>query len=74
MTYFQRRGYAMPPTNDPAKFKAGDIVARDLGQGLLHIGVVSDKRPFSGVPTVIHNIGRGTVDEDIVFRFKIIGH
>jgi uncharacterized protein YijF (DUF1287 family) len=23
---------------------------------------------------VIHNIGRGTVDEDILFRFRIIGH
>ncbi len=74
MTFFQRRGYALPLSNDPAKFRAGDIVAWDLGRGILHIGVVSDARPISGVPTVIHNIGRGTVDEDILLRFKIIGH
>jgi uncharacterized protein YijF (DUF1287 family) len=50
MTFFQRRGYALPLSNDPAKFRAGDIVAWDLGRGILHIGVVSDARPFSGVP------------------------
>jgi uncharacterized protein len=74
MTYFKRRGYALPQSDDPAKFIAGDIVAWDLGQGILHIGVVSDSRPFSGVPKIIHNIGRGTVEEDILFRFRIIGH
>lgn len=74
MTFFKRRGYALPLSSDTAKFRAGDIVAWDLGQGILHIGVVSDSRPFSGVPKVIHNIGRGTVEEDILFQFKIIGH
>jgi uncharacterized protein YijF (DUF1287 family) len=74
MTFFQRRGYALPLSKDPAKYIAGDIVAWDLGRGILHIGVVSDSRPFNGIPTIIHNIGRGTVDEDILFRFKIIGH
>jgi uncharacterized protein len=74
MTWFRRSGYARPPTNVPADYLPGDIVAWDLGGGVLHIGIVSDRAAPAGVPLVIHNIGAGTREEDLLFRFAIIGH
>ena len=41
---------------------------------VLHIGIVSDRKAVTGTPLVIHNIGAGTREEDILFRFAIIGH
>jgi uncharacterized protein len=59
--------------NHPSSFHAGDIVAWDLGGGVLHIGIVSE--PKSGpIPWVVHNIGMGTVEENILFQYRIIGH
>ncbi|RYL20932.1 DUF1287 domain-containing protein [Acinetobacter piscicola] len=71
MTYFQRQGYAVQDQH----YKAGDIVAWDLGKGLTHIGIISDKTTvLSKVPLVIHNIGYGTRENDILNEYKIIGH
>jgi uncharacterized protein YijF (DUF1287 family) len=74
MTYFRRQGFAQSVTNRAENFAAGDIVAWDLGGGITHIGIVSDRRSAKGVPLVLHNIGRGTQEEDILLRHKIIGH
>ena len=49
------------------------MVTWNLGGGTTHIGVVSDA-PGRNAPMVIHNIGRGTQEEDTLFAFKIIGH
>lgn len=70
-TYFKRQGY----TVNNGDYKAGDIVTWDLGRGLVHIGIVSDKKTLlHNTPLIIHNIGRGTQEEDILYRFKITGH
>ncbi len=74
MTWFQRAGYAQPVTTKPADYLPGDLVAWNLGGGVLHIGVVSDRKAVTGVPLVIHNIGAGAREEDILFRYSIIGH
>lgn len=74
MTWFRRQGWALPLTRDAAAYRAGDIVAWDLGGGLTHIGILSDRRSAEGVPLVLHNIGRGTREEDILFAYRIIGH
>src|SRR5437016_12507345 len=74
MTYFRRKGYAQSGSEKAEQFAAGDIVAWDLGQGVTHIGVVSNLRSAKGVPLVIHNIGQGTKEEDILFQFQVIGH
>ena len=71
MTYFQRQGYYV---NDQ-KYRAGDIVAWDLGKGLTHIGIISDKTTMmTNTPLVIHNIGYGARENDILYEYKIIGH
>ena len=54
-------------------YRAGDLVAWDLGGGVTHIGIVSDKRS-GDIPLIIHNIGSGTKEEDILFEYKVIGH
>jgi uncharacterized protein YijF (DUF1287 family) len=74
MTFFRRAGYAAPLTRTAAAYLPGDVVAWDLGRGILHIGIVSDARSVAGTPLVVHNIGAGTREEDILFRFTVIGH
>jgi uncharacterized protein YijF (DUF1287 family) len=49
-------------------------VAWDLGRDLLHIGIVTDRRTPAGVPRVVHNIGAGAREEDILFSYTVIGH
>ncbi|WP_196781994.1 DUF1287 domain-containing protein [Acinetobacter shaoyimingii] len=71
MTYFQRKGYLVKEKN----YLPGDIVTWDLGKGLVHIGIVSDKKTLiSKTPLIIHNIGLGTQENDILHDYKIIGH
>ncbi|NQD95218.1 DUF1287 domain-containing protein [Pseudomonas sp. CrR25] len=74
MTYFRRQGWALPESRVADGFRPGDIVAWDLGGGLTHIGILSDSRGAGGEPLVLHNIGHSTQEEDILLRFRIIGH
>ena len=75
-TYFKRKGYQVAGTDyqRSSRYKAGDIVTWDLGKGLVHIGIVSDKKSATGTPLIIHNIGQGTKEENILHRFTITGH
>lgn len=71
MTYFQRQNYKV----NTQQYLAGDIVTWDLGRGLVHIGIISDRiHPNSKHPLVIHNIVEGTQENDILHSYKIIGH
>ncbi|WAJ35600.1 DUF1287 domain-containing protein [Pseudomonas sp. GOM7] len=73
MTWFKRQGWSLPVSQDPAAYQAGDIVTWDLGRGLTHIGIVSDRQASNGAPLILHNIGRGTQEEDILFTYRITG-
>lgn len=74
MRYFERKHLSLPaPDTTPAAYQPGDIVAWRLDSGLLHIGVVSDKKSGAS-PLVIHNIGAGAQEENVLFTYKIIGH
>nr|WP_298893010.1 DUF1287 domain-containing protein [uncultured Acinetobacter sp.] len=73
--YMTRQGYSVQKSPfKTALFKAGDIVTWDLGRGLVHIGIVSDRKSSTQVPLIIHNIGRGTQEENILLQYKITGH
>ena len=69
-TYFERQSYQVTD----AHFQAGDIITWDLGRGLVHIGIASDQTNANGEPLIIHNIGRGTQEEDILRQYTITGH
>lgn len=75
MRWFDRQGWQQPLSLQPADYAAGDIVAWKLnGHGLLHVGIVSDRRRTDGTPLILHNIARGTQEEDLLFQHRIIGH
>ncbi|MDF2074017.1 DUF1287 domain-containing protein [Pseudomonas mendocina] len=74
MTWFKRHGWSLPVSQDADSYRAGDIVTWDLGRGLTHIGIVSDRQASNGAPLILHNIGRGTQEEDILFTYRITGH
>lgn len=75
-TFFTRRGKSLPISNKARNFQPGDIVSWDLnGKGMTHIGIVSNlwnekTRRFA----IIHNIGGGVNEEDVLFEWKITGH
>lgn len=74
MAWFSRQGWSRPLDTEASAYLPGDIVAWDLGRGVLHVGIVTDRRAVTGAPLVVHNIGAGAREDDILFRFAIIGH
>jgi len=75
MRWFERQGWSRPAGRSAGDFAPGDIVAWTLtGSGLLHIGIVSDRRNHDGTPLILHNINAGTQEDDLLFRHAIIGH
>lgn len=74
-TWFERQGWSLPVTARATDYRSGDLVTWMLPGNLPHIGIVSDRRTMSGgTPLIIHNIGRGTREEDILFSHRITGH
>lgn len=75
MTFLERTGRAIPITKSPADYLPGDVVAWELDNHLLHIGIVIDGIA-DGTPNylAVHNIGAGAKIEDVVMAWKIIGH
>jgi uncharacterized protein len=75
MMYFSRAGKALPIVENAQHFQAGDIVAWDLGAGQTHIGIASDVRKlFAQRSLIFHNIGAGVQHEDVLFKWRVIGH
>ena len=65
MRFFERCGKSKPIG---ASYERGDVVAWRLPNGLYHIGIVTSER------TVVHNIGYGAQNEDVLRAFRVIGH
>lgn len=75
MRWFERQGWQQTGSQVVDDYAPGDIVAwRLTGSGLLHIGIVSDRRSPDGTPLILHNINAGTQEDDLLFRHAIIGH
>ena len=75
-TFFTRMGSSLAITKKAQNYKPGDIVTWDIaGRSPWHIGIVSDKiSNITGNPLIIHNMGRGPIINDMLFKFKITGH
>ena len=74
-TWFSREGWSVAVTDRAADYRAGDLVTWTLPGNLPHIGIVSDRKSLlGGTPLVVHNIGRGTREDDILFDYPITGH
>lgn len=72
--WFERQRRALPVTAKAADYRAGDVVSWKLDNGLDHIGVVSTRGNAGGRPLVVHNIGRGAQEEDVLFAWTVTGH
>lgn len=73
-TLFARIGAEVPLAEGPVPYLPGDIVTWTLPGNLDHIGIVSDQRAEDGTPLILHNIGRGAQEEDILFAYPMTGH
>jgi uncharacterized protein YijF (DUF1287 family) len=76
-TFFTRHGERLAPSDDPADYEPGDIVAWNLrgDAGFLpHIGIVTNRVARSGRPMIAHNIGAGPKVEDVLFDWPMTGH
>jgi uncharacterized protein YijF (DUF1287 family) len=72
--FFRRHGLSLPVSSRPGDYLPGDLVTWILPSGSDHIGIVSDRRSAAGVPWILHNIGAGTREEDLLFAHPITGH
>lgn len=71
-TWMQRQGWSVAAAQ-PAQ--AGDVLTWILPGNLPHIGIVSDRRSEDGVrPLILHNVGAGTQEEDVLERWPQVGH
>ena len=73
-TYLIRQGASLGINREPSDFQPGDIVSWRLAGGLPHIGIVSDRKAADGTPLIIHNVGAGPQEEDVLFLYKMNGH
>ena len=73
-TYLKRQGASLGLSRKAEDFQPGDIVSWRLSGGLPHIGIVSDRKAADGTPLIIHNIGAGPQEEDVLFLYKMSGH
>jgi hypothetical protein len=75
MKWFERQKKSLSVTKDAKNYLPGDVVAWNLGNGRLHIGLVTDvKNPEASQHLVAHNIGAGAQIEDVLFAWQVIGH
>ena len=57
------------------RLRPGDIVIWKLpGSNLDHIGICSDRMNEKGEPYIIHNVGYGTKEEDLLREYIIVDH
>ncbi len=75
MMFFTRKGAELSKSTKAEDYKPGDIVCWNLGSGITHIGLVSNKNSNDGKRRlIVHNIGNGQELSDCLFDFEIIGH
>jgi uncharacterized protein len=72
--FFERAG-AKVTRAQAESYLPGDLVTWILPGNLPHIGIVSDRHARnSDRPLVIHNIGAGPAEEDMLHAYPITGH
>ena len=73
--FFARQGEVLPVTRDPADYAPGDLVTWRLVDRLPHIGIITQARSEDGHrPLVVHNIGNGVRQDDVLFSYPLTGH
>ncbi|NKQ41546.1 MAG: DUF1287 domain-containing protein [Sulfurovum sp.] len=72
--YLTARGYRVKRGHKKV-FKPGDIVVWKLpGSNLDHIGICTDRTNSQGEPLIVHNVGAGAKEEDVLREYHIVDH
>jgi uncharacterized protein YijF (DUF1287 family) len=73
--FLERAGAKVTGAGEYSDYLPGDLVTWMLPGNLPHIGIVSDRRaPGTARPLILHNIGAGPVEEDMMRAYPITGH
>ncbi|MEH6420612.1 DUF1287 domain-containing protein [Pseudomonas sp. CGJS7] len=73
--WFERQRWSLPVSESADDYRPGDLVTWNLPGNLPHIGIVSDRKSWDRRrPLVLHNIARGTQEDDALFDYPITGH
>lgn len=72
-TWLTRQRARLPIPSSAAGWQPGDLFTALIDNRLPHIGIVSDRRGPGGRPLVIHNIGRGTREDDALTDHRLTG-
>lgn len=73
--FLTRRKANLALSDDLKTVRPGDLVTMMLPGNLPHIVIAGDKMNEDNTrPLVIHNIGRGAQEEDVLSQFKLTGH
>jgi uncharacterized protein YijF (DUF1287 family) len=71
-TWLRRHHTALPVPAKASDWQPGDIFTSLVGGTGTHIGLVSDRAGARG-PSIIHNIGNGAREEDVLLQWPITG-
>jgi len=75
LRFLERAGAKVSGAGEDSGYLPGDLVTWMLPGKLPHIGIVSDRRaPGTARPLILHNIGAGPVEDDILHAYPITGH
>ncbi|WP_294229057.1 DUF1287 domain-containing protein [uncultured Chryseobacterium sp.] len=73
--FFAKFGKSKSIETKPELYIPGDIVTWILPGNLTHIGMVVSRKSADGKRyLIVHNIGKGQVLEDCLFKYQITGH
>lgn len=72
-TYWTRMAARLPIPQRAADWQPGDLFTTLIDGRLPHTGIVSDRLAGNGNPLVIHNIGGGAREEDMLLAWKPMG-
>lgn len=72
-TYFRRKGWELPLNQIKQNTQPGDIITCKVKGVTPHIMIVSDRIGASGNLRLIHNIGTGVRENDVLFNEGLTG-
>lgn len=71
--YWTRKAASLPIPAPVGEWQPGDLFTALIDGRLPHTGIVSDRISAGGIPLIIHNIGAGTREEDMLPGLRLTG-
>lgn len=72
-TFWSRSGARLPLPLRADQWQPGDLFTMLIADRLPHTGIVSDRISAAGVPLVLHNIGGGAREDDLLLAHRLTG-